>query len=329
MSTNLGFGVRIYRFRCLAWRGTCISSRCGVWLVCRVTLWWIVQGTNILIVLYTQMIYLPTGQKSHPSQTNAKNTMSSEPKIRTPSDFHKAQEEEQSTTASREASIPTTSDFSLSKPLSKHIAILPLTAETLPSYRRTFSILLPIRYPDSFYSLTLFDPAATTVSRVATWHDEFRPGQGKSLTNHNVSLLQQSISDLKHETTIVIGGIQCLIQPIPSPVSSLAKYQLYIQALALLSPYRGLGIATHLLHAVIGEALTRCGDIRRVYAHVWEANEDGLKWYRQMGFDVCEELVEQYYRKLKPSGAWIVQRNIGARDWLRAQKVNDGTIVPK
>ena len=250
------------------------------------------------------------------------------PSFHMPFDLRTTREGKQPEAASQEAILSTECDFSLRKPLPKHIAILPLTAETLTSYRRTFSILLPVRYPDNFYSLTLSDPTATTFSRVATWNDELRPRKQKlqfDLTYHNLSRLQQSIGDLKNEATKVVGGIQCLIQPIPNPVSSRLEYQLYIQALALLSPYRGHGIATHLLDAVIGEALVRYKDIKRVYAHVWEANEEGLNWYRQRGFDVCEELVELYYRKLKPRGAWIVQRNIGARDWLRVQKVSDGT----
>lgn len=38
-----------------------------------------------------------------------------------------------------------------------------------------------------------------------------------------------------------------------------------------------------------------------------EANEEGLKWYIARGFQVEEGVVENYYRRLKPSGARIVK----------------------
>lgn len=48
-------------------------------------------------------------------------------------------------------------------------------------------------------------------------------------------------------------------------------------------------------------------NIRTVTAHVHEANEDGLKWYVARGFKVEDGVVENYYRRLKPSGAKIVK----------------------
>jgi hypothetical protein len=48
-------------------------------------------------------------------------------------------------------------------------------------------------------------------------------------------------------------------------------------------------------------------NIRTVTAHVHEANEEGLRWYIARGFQVEEGLVENYYRRLKPSGAKIVR----------------------
>lgn len=53
-----------------------------------------------------------------------------------------------------------------------------------------------------------------------------------------------------------------------------------------------------------------------VYAHVWEANEEALEWYRRRGF-VVGERVEGYYRRLKPQGARVVRRRVGGvGDWL-------------
>ena len=56
--------------------------------------------------------------------------------------------------------------------------------------------------------------------------------------------------------------------------------------------------------------------MKEVYAHVWEANEEAIKWYIKRGFDVGEDVVEGYYRKLRPSGARVVRRRVGVGDWV-------------
>jgi len=61
-------------------------------------------------------------------------------------------------------------------------------------------------------------------------------------------------------------------------------------------------------------------DVSGVYAHVWEANEEGLDWYKRRGFVVEEPVIQGYYRRLKPDGARIVRRGIGVRDWLRVKE---------
>ncbi|MCJ1475537.1 hypothetical protein MMC13_004200 [Lambiella insularis] len=223
--------------------------------------------------------------------------------------------------------------FSVSTPLPSHITIQPLTATTLPSFRRTISLLLPIRYPDAFYTSILSDPEVSSLSRAAFWHDRPRPSKRKRSENPTLPAqpalhLDEDLSNEAH----LVGAIRCRIEPVPVPAlepatsagSPQTAHQLYVQALALLSPYRGHGIAAHLLEAVITEALKRYPNLTSVYAHVWEANEEGLDWYERRGFAVEEPVVEGYYRRLKPGGARIVRRGVGVRDWLR---VNDGSKV--
>lgn len=102
------------------------------------------------------------------------------------------------------------------------------------------------------------------------------------------------------------------------------QQQLYIQTLVLLSPYRGHGIATHLLDTVVTEAIGNQNNVTSVYAHVWEANLEGLDWYRRRGFHVEEKVLEGYYRKLKPGGAIVVRKGVGIGDHLRAQRLEMG-----
>lgn len=57
--------------------------------------------------------------------------------------------------------------------------------------------------------------------------------------------------------------------------------------------------------------------IEEVYAHVWEANEEGVEWYVKRGFVVDRAVVENYYRRLRPQGARLVRRRVGVGDWVR------------
>lgn len=102
----------------------------------------------------------------------------------------------------------------------------------------------------------------------------------------------------------------------------------------MLSPYRGNGVATSLLNSLLFSddpknnaaskpaqvsGLVRHYNIRTVSAHVHEANDDALKWYIARGFQVEETVVENYYRRLKPSGARIVKLFL---QWTKDEKAD-------
>lgn len=199
--------------------------------------------------------------------------------------------------------------------LPSNVSITPPTAATLPSYRRLINLLLPIAYPASFYAASI-SPPPDTFALLALWHDS------------------------PSSTPTVVAGIQARVEPAAmpldssSPASSLSfpfqsetqqpaeePQTLYILTLALLAPYRGLGIATTLLSFLLALALSNYPSIQSVYAHVWEANTDALEWYVRRGFTV-EGLVTSYYRRLKPSGARVVRRAIRVEDWLVAGAEN-------
>lgn len=185
--------------------------------------------------------------------------------------------------------------------------IEPIGVAHIPSLTRITGLLLPIRYPSSFYTATITDPVIASLSRVAIYHDQ--PGTDK-----------------------VIGGIRCRLERLDTPDTTEEEHRheqgtnLYIQTLHLLSPYRSHGVAAALLNSLLFETppaskttgyrvskLVKHYRIRSVTAHVHEANEDGLRWYVARGFKVQDGIVEGYYRRLKPSGARIVKLNV---EWL-------------
>lgn len=193
--------------------------------------------------------------------------------------------------------------------------IVPLAEQHIPALRRINSLLLPVPYPDSFYANVLDPLASGLFSRVILWQD----------------------SDA--DTPKVIGGLVCRLepnrfldaqgQPLPQPPVSSPRqippnapldtpyHAIYIQSLALLSPYRSLGLAAAALEHIIASAtlLPAAGstiDARTIYAHVWTENEEGLKWYEARGFArEGSAPIKGYYFKLRPDSAWVVRRHIG------------------
>lgn len=194
-----------------------------------------------------------------------------------------------------------------------HVTIETVGTGHIPSLARITGLLLPIRYPNSFYTATITDPVIASLSRVALYHD------------HPVAAVTESGASAGLDK--VIGGIRCRLEN-PDPVQETpdAATNLYIQTLHLLSPYRGQGVAAALLNALLFESpptskargrvseLVKHYNIRSVTAHVHEANEDGLAWYVARGFKIQDGVVEGYYRRLKPSGARIVRLDLPCDD---------------
>lgn len=138
--------------------------------------------------------------------------------------------------------------------------------------------LLPVRYSDKFFTECLEPEKYPAISFVALYDSQ------------------------------VVGWIRCRIEPFPNAENEVYQ-QIYVQALGILAPYRGLGLATGLLMAVAAEGVSTYPRVRSIYAHVWESNEDALAWYAKLDFRRIM-LQPQYYRRLKPSGAWIVRKEL-------------------
>jgi ribosomal protein S18 acetylase RimI-like enzyme len=175
--------------------------------------------------------------------------------------------------------------FSL-RPLPSNVEITSLTVETLPAYKRLNALTLPIAYPESFYKETMTEPHLG-ITLVALWHPA--PSNG----------------DAASEPPKLVGAVRCRLLP---------SSQLYISTIGILAPYRSHGIAMHLLQSVVKKAVD-LHSVRSITAHVWEANEEGLEWYKKRNFEVLEK-EEGYYRKLRPQGAYLVRKHIGVGDLL-------------
>jgi ribosomal protein S18 acetylase RimI-like enzyme len=174
--------------------------------------------------------------------------------------------------------------------------------QDMAMFKQMNSLLLPIPYPESFYRETLGDELTRNITLFAFWHDS---------GSHNTV----------NPKPRLVGAIRCRLfaHPLIAANTTLSTSRsqkdgpmLYLSTLVLLSPYRGHGIAVHLLNLLIQRAIEDYG-IGSIGAHVWEANAEGLEWYGKRGF---KEIGREtgYYRKLTPSGGVIMRREVGVLD---------------
>jgi len=189
------------------------------------------------------------------------------------------------------------------KPPPPEVSISPLLAQHLPVFRRLTTLLLPIRYPESFFKQTITLANIASVSRVALWGNEQK----------------------------VIGAIRCVLELVPAEPHTDKKqgwealmarteaddhrkgsHRIYLATLFTLAPYRSLGIATALLNEILDTAkrvsvAAEYSPVSYIYAHVWEANDEALAWYTKNQF-LEWGFVENYYPRLTPSGAKVLRR---------------------
>ncbi|KAI5781811.1 N-alpha-acetyltransferase 50, NatE catalytic subunit, partial [Geopyxis carbonaria] len=157
-----------------------------------------------------------------------------------------------------------------------HLSPAHTTPANLSGLKRLNSLLLPIPYGDKFYKDIVSSPSSGALTRVAFWDG----GIG------------------------VVGGVRARLE-LDNDGPADGKTKVYIMTLCTLSPFRRLGVGGALLQHVIATA--RKLGASEVYAHVWEQNTDALAWYESKGFEVDENVLAAYYRKLRPAGARVVR----------------------
>ncbi|KAH9002084.1 N-acetyltransferase NAT13 [Lactarius hatsudake] len=94
---------------------------------------------------------------------------------------------------------------------------------------------------------------------------------------------------------IPVGTICCRLE------SKDSANKLYLLTMGILAPYRSLGIGSYSIDIILQAAAT--------------LSNDGAKhFYERHGFKE-KGIEEAYYKKIKPSGAWILERQIeGSND---------------
>lgn len=187
--------------------------------------------------------------------------------------------------------------------LPPNVTIEPCRDRSLQTYRRMNALLLPIPYRDDFYKETIEDPVIASVTRLAFWHEK--------------SSSQSTSTEAK-----LVAAIRCRILSTPPDDPYEKTPVLYISTITTLAPFRRHALGSYLLADVTRIAIEKYS-VRAVMGHVWEANEEGMEWYKKRGFRVVSHEPE-YYRRLAPkTAALVIRRDTGPGDMLQVEQLGE------
>jgi N-alpha-acetyltransferase 50 len=192
--------------------------------------------------------------------------------------------------------------------LISNVTISPVTADNVTQFQRLITLLLPVPYSDKFFKEIINDEIVSSISLVALWSNG-PTSIPRVVSGIRCRLLASSPSTKQPSTTAKL-----LQAAFPTDPQVPTQPSLYISTIATLSPYRGHGLATALLRQVTARGIEDY-DVTTVTAHVWEASEEARAWYAKLGFQEVK-FEPEYYRRLRPTGAWLLERKICPSDLL-------------
>ncbi|KAI0785620.1 acyl-CoA N-acyltransferase [Abortiporus biennis] len=153
------------------------------------------------------------------------------------------------------------------------VSFASLTPNNLGTVRKLNSVLFPIKYSEKFYS-DIIQPELEDFCKLVYYND------------------------------VPVGTICCRLETIGE------ETKLYLMTMGVLAPYRSRGLGSQSLQEIITAAAARLKPkITSIYLHVQVSNTDAKKFYEKHGFKEVS-VQENYYKKLIPHDAWILERAI-------------------
>ncbi|KAI0780043.1 acyl-CoA N-acyltransferase [Fomes fomentarius] len=160
-----------------------------------------------------------------------------------------------------------------SRPSPTRVSFASVTQNNLGTVRKLNSVLFPIKYSEKFYS----------------------------------DIVQPNVEDfcqLIYYNDIPIGTMCCRLEVKDDGA------KLYLMTLGVLAPYRSRGVGSQSLQHLIDAATAHAKPkITAIYLHVQVSNGDAKRFYERHGFKEIG-VFENYYKKIEPHDASILQRDI-------------------
>ncbi|KAH8107912.1 acyl-CoA N-acyltransferase [Cristinia sonorae] len=155
------------------------------------------------------------------------------------------------------------------------ISFASLTPNNLGTVRKLNSVLFPIKYSEKFYQDILL-PETEDFCKLVYYND------------------------------IPVGTVCCRLETNPQG----GPTKLYLMTMGVLAPYRSRGLGSQSLQEIIKAATASSKPkIDSIYLHVQISNASAKRFYERHGFKEIA-VHENYYKKLVPHDAWILERRI-------------------
>ncbi|EJD03122.1 N-acetyltransferase NAT13 [Fomitiporia mediterranea MF3/22] len=156
------------------------------------------------------------------------------------------------------------------RPPVDRVSFSSLTNNNLGTARVLNSTLFPVKYSEKFYK-GIVQPEVEDFCKLIYYND------------------------------IPVGTVCCRFEEINN------ETRLYLMTMGVLAPYRSRKIGSKALQHVLDAAkASEKPKISTVYLHVQCSNEDAKQFYERHGFTEAGLAVD-YYKKIEPRDAWILE----------------------
>ncbi|KAK7472668.1 N-acetyltransferase 5 [Stygiomarasmius scandens] len=156
---------------------------------------------------------------------------------------------------------------------SSRVSFASLTPNNLGTVRKLNSVLFPIKYTEKFYE-GILSPDVENFCKLVYYND------------------------------IPVGTICCRFEEKDGQV------QLYLMTMGVLAPYRSRGLGSQTLQLILDAAASHAKPIiSKIYLHVQTSNTEAKQFYEKHGFKEVG-LHENYYKKIVPHDAWILEKAV-------------------
>jgi len=157
------------------------------------------------------------------------------------------------------------------------ISFASITPNNLGTLKRLNRVLFPIRYSEKFYQDVLL-PELEDFCKLVYFND------------------------------VPVGTICCRLET----KDGLTK--LYLMTMGVLAPYRDRRLGSQSLELIVAAASSyKKQKINHIYLHVQTSNGEAKRFYERHGFKEIG-VHENYYKKIQPRDAWVLQRAIQSED---------------
>jgi len=88
--------------------------------------------------------------------------------------------------------------------------------------------------------------------------------------------------------------------------------KLYLMTMGVLAPYRSRNLGSQSLELILESAVAQTKQkVSKIYLHVQTSNHDAKRFYERHGFTEVG-VHENYYKKISPHDAWILEKSLSA-----------------